>query len=67
MILENSKSAKICINEHDYLALVDAATDILDAIEKARTDRYVLATLPAWITNLDTSHLENALQALGEI
>ena len=63
MILENSKQAKICINEHDYLALVDVATDILDALREASEN----LDLAKWITEEDIDSLEDALGALGEL
>ena len=64
MILENSNQAKVCINESDYLALVDAATDILDALIKANER---LESSDNWITVQDINNLEDALRALGEL
>ena len=63
MILENSKSAKICVNESDYLALVDAATDILDALKEASEN----LDLTEWIAEEDIDNLEDALRALDEL
>ena len=67
MILENSKQAKICIDEHDYLALVDAATDILDALKEASEKMITANDLTVWITQSDIGNLEDALRALGEL
>ena len=61
MLLQNSKSAKICVNENDYLALIDAASDILSELQEIRDDP---GQAIDW-TLLD--NLENALTALGEI
>ena len=63
MILPNSKPARICINENDYLALVDAATDILDALKEASEN----LDLTEWIAEEDIDNLEDALRALGEL
>ena len=61
MILPNSKSAKICVDENDYLALIDAASDILSELQEIKDDP---SQAVDW-TLLD--NLENALAALGEI
>ena len=72
MILPNSRSTKICVNESDYLALVDAATDILDALRDSFDfDDGYPARLPSWdeATELqeEIDNLKAALQALGEL
>lgn len=72
MILNDSKSAKICINEHDYLALVDAATDILDALQDSFDfDDGYPECLPSWDEAAELQeeidNLKAALQALGEL
>ena len=67
MILPNSKSTKVCVNESDYLALIDAATDILDAIKGISENPETANNLATWITPQDIDALENALRTLGEL
>ena len=64
MILPNSKSTKVCVNESDYLALIDAATDILDALKAASENGDIL---PDWSIKVAIDNLEDALKALGEL